>query len=238
MPFFTAELPPIVRYDDQVEEGWIKQSPWDTDLLYYDTTRQLIGNFKVGDVIYQMRQSLQATYEPPIANTGGRFLVTQLAKVVIGRGPDLESAKYDWELKVDEKIQTLLAKQDFERTNEDIEEWEMLNRHFNLAELKYSTPADVRVYGCLEKIRGHIRQVRWLDGTISKFRRHQIPARMVTFKPGQPFEAILKRDSRNWKVLSISAVFPSHSLHEVSEAEAEAILGNIPSITERAQLNF
>lgn len=237
MPF-TAELPPIVRHISQMEESWIKQSRWDNDMLFFDATKQLIGNFVVGDIAYQLRQTLEASYEPPIANKQGRFLVPQLAKVVVGQGADLESAKYDWELKVDEKIQTLLAKQNFERTLEDTEDWEMLNRHFNLAELKYSTPADVRVYGYVEKIRGHVRQVRWIDGTITRFRRHQIPAQMVTFQIGQPFEAILKRDSRSWKVLSIAAVFRSHSLHEVSDAEAESILGNIPSITERTPLNF
>lgn len=237
MPF-TAELPPIVRHISQLEENWKKQSPWDRELLYYDTTKQLVGNFVVGDMTYQLRQTLEASYEPPIANKQGRFLVPQLARIIIGRGADLGSSKYDWELKVDEKIQTLLAKQEFERTHQDIEEWELLNRHFNLAELKYSTPADIRVYGCLEKIRGHVRQVRWLDGTITRFRRHQIPAQMVAFKLGQPFEAVLRRDCRNWKALSISAVFPTSSLPEVSEDDAEVILGKTPSVAARAQLDF
>jgi len=240
MAFHLPPQPPnpIVRRVDRDAANWIQSPKWDNKLLYCDTTRQLVRNFNVGEVVYRLRQPLEAIYEPPVSNRPGRFVVTQLADTVIGSGGDLESAKKDWELKVDEAIQSLLVQQDFERSVEDQKHWELMNRHFNLSEMRYSTPADVRVYGRLEKVRAHVRQVRWLDGSISRFRRDQIPAQMVAFKLGQSFEAVVKRDNRSWDAIEVSSVFPVPSLPSVSDDRAQEILDRVPSIKHRNALDF
>ncbi|MEM9411308.1 MAG: hypothetical protein AAGA30_09360 [Planctomycetota bacterium] len=227
-------LPPaqeIVREREQ----WVEHRNWNSDLLYFDSTRQLIGKFRVGDVVYALKRPLEAIFEPAFVNAEGRFFVSELASLVIGRGNDLNSAKKDWELQIDAHIQKLLSKQDFERTDEDDKAWEQLNRFFNLPELKYSTPFDVRIYGKLVKVRGHQRFIKWIDGTKSKFDRNRIPADMVSFEIGQPFEAVVKRDPRTWKILKIASAFPASDLPEVTDEELEQ---NVPSIKERDSVSW
>ncbi|MEZ6088159.1 MAG: hypothetical protein R3C05_09085 [Pirellulaceae bacterium] len=42
---------------------------------------------------------------------------------------------------------------------------------------------------------------------------------MVRFKAGQPFEAVVLRDPRTWKILRIESAFRAEVLPEVSEDE-------------------
>ena len=87
-------------------------------------------------------------------------------------------------------------------------------------------------------IRGHNYRVRWLDGSTSKLARRDIPADMVRFRVGQPFDAVVLRDARSWKLIRIESVFAAKSLPVVSENDANEILAPKKSRANRRQLDW
>lgn len=222
MPFAApAALPPVViSRDIRDENHWGRGIEWADGLLYLDPTRFEFARFKIGDIRYRSLQPLKANYNPPAFDRSGRVTVQGLSPEIIGRGSSLKEAKRDWQLNLDAEVQRLFGTQEFELTTEDKTLLRKLNQFFDLNELRYSTPIAVRSYGRLLGVRGHKYRVRWVDGTKSTLSRKQIPASMVPFQAGQPFEAVVSRDPRTWNILRIESAFRANGLPAVSEEEA------------------
>ncbi len=218
-------LPPPVFAREESEWEWQRGGMlWSRDLFYCDPTRHELASFKVGGVFYCLLHPVRAIYEPPIAGKSGRLIAHGLEKHFVGKGPTLEEAREDWQLQIDFAIQQLLATQDFERTVEEQGQWRVLCQYFDLNEIRYSRPLRIRAYGRLLSNHSRKFRVRWIDGEKHVFTREQIADEMVAFRPGQPFEAVVLREPRTWRLLRIESAFPARNLPEVSDQEARELL--------------
>ncbi len=208
-------------------DSWFGSIVRKQDWFLCDATRQFVGAFQVGDVLYKPRKRLTANFTPPFPGVDGRFAVADLPGLT-GFGKTMDSARKNWELRADAMIQQLLGVQDFERTEEDVVNWKNLSECFDLAEIRYSTPLQVRNYGRLVSEFPRPWKVRWIDGTTSKLQRDQIPAELVRFPLGQEFEAVIEQDSRTGDLKKIVSVFRSNRVR-VSTEEARELLANTGS---------
>lgn len=205
---------------------------WNRTYLYEDPSQLVINRFIVGDVEYVPNHVLVANYEPPVGGVQARFIVAELHSLrglmedieFVGRGASLKASKLDWSMQVDTAIQRLFAKQDFERTSSEEKLWRGLGRFFDLNSIRYSIPLKIRAYGTLESIRGHRYIVRWLDsGRVNRLNRKDIPSAMVSFRCGQPFEAVVIRNARDFKLIGIESVFATSSLPRSTDEDASLL---------------
>jgi len=231
-------LPPAIVTRDELHSQWHGDVSWTSSLLYRDSLLQLVGNFKVGDCKYHPIAPLHGSYEPPMNGHRGRFLVAGLEDCVVGYGATLFEARRDWELGVDALIQNLLATLDFERTGEQAKLWSKLFEYFDLNEIRYANPLRIRAFGQLIGVRGHKYRIQWIDGSRNIVERKNIPAELVRFNVGQPFDAVVSRDARTWKLIRIDSVFAAKSLPNVSIDEARELLAPQKSETERKSLDW
>jgi|GEM_PF-2496980 len=192
---------------------------------YRGQTRVEFTEVRVGDCNYKAVRPMVGLYEPPMFDRPGRFFVSELAPEIMGRGKTLDLARKNWKLSLDAAIQGLLSKVDFELDVDDRKLLEKLQIFFDWNQVRYSEPLKTMTYGTLEKRRGEKLGVRWIDGSFTTLRRHQIPANMVGFKVGQPFDAVLLRDPRSNVILKIESVFPAKELPILTTLQADEIFG-------------
>lgn len=239
MPFVEASPSAIVI--PPLEESGIDRRgriEWPAELLYCDPTRQLVDSFRVADVYYRLSSAMHGTFEPGMGERPGRFVVAELASDFVGIGGDLDEAKLDWQLQVDHAIQRLLGLQDFERTLEDRRISSMLTNFFDFNEIRYSQPIKAREMGTIVSAYPRATKVKWIDGQTNNLKRDQIPVEMVGYKVGQPFEAVVERDSRTWQLIRIASAFRCTNLPYVSEKDAINLLGEAPSTKDLPHLDW
>lgn len=227
-------LPPSIGIHKSVDTDWTWECGifWNRDQLFRDPTLYEMQSFRVGGILYRLPRPLLATFEPPVAHKLGRFIVNGLETYFVGRGKTVEEAREDWEGQIDFSIQQLLAVQDFERTEEQQKQWHLLCRYFDMNEIRYSNPLKIRAYGRLLSTHSREFRIRFIDGEKVTLSRTEIADEMVRFLPGQPFEAVVLRDPRTWKLIRIESAFPTSLLPQVTEEEANEILAHCPAISE------
>lgn len=231
-------VPAIVEHTPEPRWQSSLASSWSKDLLYWDPNRQLVDAFKVGDTTYKPLKPMEASFEPPMYGRPGRFVVPTLSNLFVGRGKTLEEAKEDWTYGIDQSIQRLLSLREFELNDSEREQLSILKRAFDLNEIRYGRPLAVRQYGQVVSIYPRPNRIRWLDGTTSTLRRDQLPAEVIGFRVGQPFDAVVERDARSGLLLKVIAAFPCRPLPAVSEEEAENLLKEVPSSKDRRKLSW
>lgn len=201
---------------------------WDSNFpfaQFVSSSQQPIDIVTVGDSSYPLIYTHVARFEPPVFGSSGRFLVSGLESEFIGRGNTLAEAKRDWELALDTAIQSLLGTEDFERSPSQQTTWNLLSRHFDLNAIRYSQPMHLRTYGRVLRRRDGVFQIRWIDGSTDKLWREAVPAEVAGYCEGQPFEAVVARDSRTWELKSIVAAFRTSELPTISDEDVETYFG-------------
>ncbi len=231
-------LPPAFVSREERASGWTGNMLWTRDLLYHDPTRIEFTRFSVGEIEYCSSKPLLGTFEPPIHGSEGRFLVAEFAPEVVGRDRTLKKARQDWQFSFDREVQRILALQEFEIRDADKLLARKIHRYFDMNELRYATPLKLRAYGRILRIRGHRYQVRWIDGQTNWLSRNEIPSSILAFGVGQAFEAVVRRDARNWSLLRIESAFRTNALPEMSEAEADKLFSATKANLEVKQLDW
>jgi hypothetical protein len=217
-----------MHYEQRVG-NWHGEVVADREWLVCDSTRQAFSAFRVGEVTYRSNKVLRASFVPPFPGTEGRFVVDGLQDLEVGYGNTLDTARRDWELRVDMRIQRLLATQDFEQTSSEKKDLETLNRYFDLSKVRYASLLKVRAVGKLVAVYPRPWKVRWIDGTSSTLIREQLPIELVRMSVGRKFEAVVERDPRDWSLVRILSAFPCQISDEPDAVSAEAILSSIPT---------
>lgn len=89
-------------------------------------------------------------------------------------------------------------------TPEEQRDWSLLSERIDVTVLRNNTPVHVRQFGRVNKVRPYPVEVLWEDG-----RREPIDVRRVnapdfiTYRAGQPFEAIVERDPVDFRLRRI-----------------------------------
>lgn len=203
----------------------------DADRLGFDVTRRPIpSQLKIGDTTYPLRSPLIGTFHPGRGGAEGEFIVPELYPDFIGRGKHLNAAFLDWRNQIHSSFQSLHAKRPFEMTASERETWRLLEGHIDVAAYRLAAPLVVRQIGKVAQARPYPNLIQWENGPREAVRLDQMPGAFATYRPGQPFEAIVERDPTDFHLLKVSYIQRAKSPPRMSPEEISDLL-NIISTT-------
>lgn len=163
-------------------------------------SRSVMKEIRIGDLAYPLRESYVATFFPSI----GEFIVDGFGASFVGRGKTMESAKADWSMTVHAAFQELLHKRHFEMTDLEVARWDVLSNCIDVTVYRNHTPLRVRQFGYVSQRRPYPTQIKWEDGKTERIRVDQVSSPdFVTYKVGQPFDAVVLRDPISFELQKI-----------------------------------
>lgn len=191
-----------------------------------DAIRSTISELCVAGMRYPLRAPSRASYIP----VAGEFLVEGFSPLFVGRGSSQEEARENWLLAVHAAFQELLHKRPFEMTVDDRWIWSVLSSRIDVAVYRNQTPIQVRQFGRISKARPYPQQIRWESGERETIRIDQVASPdFITFKAGQPFEAIVARDPVDFQLLRIVHIERRSTPSRLTPAEKQELLDVIGS---------
>lgn len=191
-----------------------------------DMVRFTLNDLRIAGVVYPLRRPCTASYIPG----AGDFLVAGFSPMFVGRGTTLEEARKDWLLAVHVGFQELLHMRPFEMTPSDARRWNVLSSRIDVTVYRNQTPIQVRQFGKITQARPYPQQIQWENGDREAIRVDQVDSPdFVTFKPGQPIEAIVARDPLDSRLLRIVHVERRSKPSRLSASEETALLESIGS---------
>lgn len=171
-----------------------------SDALGSNANKSILTEIRLGDTVYPLRFQCESLYIPG----KGEFLVEGFSPMFVGRGESEVEAKQNWQLAVHAKFQELLNKRPFEMSPADHGTWDVLSSRIDVAVYRNQTPIRVRQFGQISEARPYPQKIRWESGELEPISPQQVnSADFITFKAGQPFEALVERDALDFKLLRI-----------------------------------
>lgn len=191
-----------------------------------DAVRSILNDIQVAGVVYPLRQPCATDYIPVV----GEFLVEGFSPTFIGRGKTPKEARQDWALSVHAAFQALQYKRPFEMTTEDQGTWSVLASRIDVTVYRNQTPMFVRQFGKVGRARPYPDLIVWDNGTADKVSLAQVQSPdFITFKPGQPLEALVVRDPLTFQLLRIAHIQRRSSATRLPRAEEAELLASIGS---------
>ncbi len=191
-----------------------------------DAMRSILNDIEVAGVVYPLRQPCATDYIPVV----GEFLVEGFSPAFIGRGKTPNEARQNWALSVHAAFQELQYKRPFEMTVEEQRTWSVLASRIDVTVYRNQTPMIVRQFGKVRRARPYPDLIVWDDGTADKVSLAQVDAPdFVTFKPGQPIEALVVRDPVNFQLRRIAHIQRRSSASRLPQDEEADLLASIGS---------
>ncbi|HEX4607016.1 MAG TPA: hypothetical protein VH092_02310 [Urbifossiella sp.] len=189
-----------------------------------DVAKRIIDEAIVGETSYQLRRPVTLTFYPFVSGGHGELIqepnpLGHDEYNVIGRGKTYEEALADWSARLHTRVQTLLAKREWERDPEEQEEMAALERLIDVPAYLKATPLRLRQIGMVSRRRPMPDRVRWEDGSYEPVGLDQMPAEFAAFHAGQRFEAIVIRSPGTRKLLRVVHVHPLPRLGQASVEE-------------------
>lgn len=191
-----------------------------------DVVHSTLNDVRVAGVVYPLRRPCTANFIPGI----GEFLVEGFSPAFLGRGETPGEARNDWLLAVHSGFQELLHKRPFEMTDDDNRRWSVLSANIDVAVYRNRTPIQVRQFGKITRARPYPQQIQWENGEREPVSIEQVASPdFITFKPGQPFEAIVARDPVNFRLVRIVHIERRSQASRLSRAKESDLLESIGS---------
>ena len=226
MPLLAAIDRPIasmVAYAPTTEG--VRELPF-RNYFQTDAMRSVLNDIRVAGVVYPLRQACATDYIPVI----GEFLVEGFSPTFIGRGKTPKEAYQDWALSVHAAFQELQFKRPFEMTAEDQDAWSVLASRIDVTVYRNQTPLHVRQFGKIGRARPYPEQIIWDNGTADEVSLAQVESPdFITFKPGQPLEALVVRDPVTFQLLRIAHIQRRPSATRLLPGEEAELLASIGS---------
>jgi len=223
MPFVVAENPPAVMctadiLQDQQVRGLFARANEDQKVH--------IPRIVVGATRYPMRRPLVGTYFRALRE----LTVEGLSPLFIGEGDSAEAAKEDFCLKVHAAVQELIHKRPFEMTEHDKLIWNMLNEFIDVTVYRNTTPIVVRQFGKIMRTRPFPVQVAREDGRTETVTVKDVDDDdYVTYRAGQPFEAIVHRDPLTSRLMRVVHINRRSEPQRLDSGEEKQLLDEIGS---------
>lgn len=192
-----------------------------------DAIRSTINDIHVADVVYPLRRPCDAYFIPVV----GEFLVAGFSPSFVGHGETPETGREDWLLSVHMAFQKLLHKRPFEMTEEDHRTWFILSSRIDVTVFRNQTPIQVRQFGVISMARPYPQQIKWENGSYEMIRIDQVASPdFITFKPGQPIDAVVARDPLDFRLLRIVHIERRSIPSRLSREEEAELLESIGSV--------
>jgi hypothetical protein len=192
-----------------------------------DAMRSVLNEIRVASVLYHLRQPCVTDFIPVI----GEFLVEGFSPTFVGHGATLAKAREDWALEVHAAFQELQYKRPFEMTLDDIKRWSVLSARIDVTVFRNNMPLHVREFGRIERARrSYPEMICWEDGSKESITLDQVDSPdFVTYKVGQPIEAVVARDPLTFKLIRIVDVRRRSSASRLQHNEEAQLLQDIGS---------
>jgi hypothetical protein len=159
----------------------------------YPLARSVIGNVTLDDGQWVLRMA-------------------GLSPTFSGKGKTPAKAEQDFKRQVHVAFQCLYCKRPFQMMKEEFATWTLLQNFIDIAAYIRKTPIDTQEIGTIEWLRGVPHgisaklQIRWLDGRVEYIPLERAPGEFAALRPGQWFEAIVRRDPISLKLLRLLRV--------------------------------
>lgn len=222
MPLAVAQYSPPPAYVTPAEE---RDDHRFAGVFATDAIRCDMSTLSVAGFTYPLRRICRASFIP----VAGEFVVEEFSAFV-GRGETIDAAREDWALRVHAAFQELLHKRPFEMSADDKREWSVLSSNIDIAVYRNQTPLKITQFGRVSQARPYPSQIRWDDGTKEDVRVSQVDADdFITYKPGQPFEAVVARDPVSFRLQRIVHIQRRSEPGQLSADEEAELLDSIGS---------
>jgi hypothetical protein len=197
----------------------------------FDVTKQLIPSpLEVGDTAYVLRSELIGTFYPGQFPLIGQFVVPEFFPNFVGRGRNSKDAFLDWRDQLHRQFQYLYGTRPFEMAGSEKATWELLESQIDVNAYRATTPLTIRQIGRVAaRARPLPELIEWEDGHKEAVRLDQMPGQFAAYKPGQPFEAIVIRDSVDFRLLKVTHIQRLRSLPRMSDGEFNDLVHSIPT---------
>ena len=165
-----------------------------------DFRTAVIPQVEVGGVSYPLRKPFKGRYYRYLE----QLIVEGISPLMVGRGASENVAKEDFCIQIHSAIQDLLGKRPFELTNQDKQLFATIDRFVDVTVFRNTHPIQVRQFGRISKARPYPEEIEWENGT-----KDFVPLSLVvtpeyvSYKPGQPVEAVVERDPMTFRLRRI-----------------------------------
>lgn len=167
-----------------------------------------LPEIKVGETTYKLLSSIDtlASFDPiekkwECRNYSGKFNYIGISEA------SSEDAIENFKLQIHIHFQQLYSKRPFEMTEEEYNEWIKLANTIDLLHYKTTNPIETREVGRISYWKvSYPYRIKWLTDENYIIDPLKVPGELMSYKPGQWIEAVVKRHPVSYKVLSISSI--------------------------------
>lgn len=193
----------------------------------YDAGSVEISELAVGNTVYPLRSKLNGSYY----RSEKQLHVSPLSPTFIGEGDSAREAISDLNRKVHVAFQELIYKRPFEMNTEDRKAWKLIGDVIDVTLYRNRTPILVRQFGViLYQQRSYPTGIRWDNDFREDIDLEQVAVNdFVTYKHGQPIEAVTERHPLTRELISIPFIRRVSSLRSVREIENDGLIERIGS---------
>lgn len=205
---------------------------WDADTANRDcVTERQLSTLTVGDARYKLRHNRMG-YFLPGANRTSEFIVPAIEYV--GEGMTVDEAFDDWVEQVHIDFQSLFAMRPFEMDKGQIAKWACLSEFIDVPAYRAATPMKIRRTGVVQDARPSHHEVKWEDGTTERVSINQMPGEFASYKPGQPFEAIVVYDHSSKRMARVEFIARRRGVKQTTPVRLEELWSKMKSSNECA----
>jgi hypothetical protein len=167
-----------------------------------------LREIKIGDTKYMLLSSIdtQVYFDPTEKKWECRNYSGKINYIGIS-DTSREDAIENFKLQLHVRFQQLYSKRPFEMTEKEYDEWIKLANTIDLLHYKTTTPLETREIGCVSyKNFPYPYRIKWLTDENYIIDPSKVPGELMSYRPGQWIEAVVKRHPVSYKVLIISSV--------------------------------
>ncbi len=226
MPFFAAiDRPTACIFAPASATDYAQALPF-RRYFQTDAVRSTLNEIRVAGVVYPLRQPCATDFIPVI----GEFLVDGFSPLFVGHGATTAEAQREWALAVHAAFQELQHRRPFEMSDEDRNIWSTLASRIDVTVFRNQTPIQVRQFGRIERARPYPDMIAWENGSADLVALNQVnSAEFITFRPGQPIEAVVARDPVTFQLVRILYIQKRSSATRLPSREEAELLEAIRS---------
>lgn len=234
MPFLAIpDVPLISHHADEFALGPRPVSGRDESWKgHFDVNiRCRIDEICVGETRYPLRNSLQGFFLPDYSGGEGEFRVSGLPSIV-ARGSDIADAMKNWKDQLHTEFQELISKRPFEMSSSERAMWQMLSDRIDIAQYRNIHLVKLRQFGRVEDARPGHHRIVWENGDSHRVLLDEMPAEFATYKPGQPFEAIVVYHPRSMRFVKVEYVSKAVKAPRLSDDQRQNIWDSMQTSAE------
>jgi len=161
-----------------------------------------LAKLQVGNTTYPFHAQIRARFTFEVDGSWACFS-TDIGSDIRGNGETPPRAFESWRERVHACFQALYALRPFEMTPTERQRWNRLAAVFDLADYQVRTPSSFRELGYISRARPVPDQIEWVNGRREHFELNQVPDEVAGYKPGQWFEAVVRRSPENGRLIAI-----------------------------------